>query len=753
MPVAPNNAQIALFAETVFGWCEGFIPLRGIAEKGLARQPAPENTWCPAEQDAGSSLAQFAQRVLETGHAAYVIPGTVAAKGQARAAEVQQMQAVVVDLDDCDIAAVRAHLQQHLGQPTLVVESGGRTSDGQPKLHLWWKLTEAVTGPEVADLCRLRGDVALKVGGDRHFASAHQPIRIPGTVYRKNGANRLVRICAHTPIEHDLAEFAAKVAEMPPLTGGNGSASDDIFAAKPSLDAVLTNPVREGDQDAWSRFQGASAAIGHFLRMVHEGRMSKADGWTAICNYNAAMLRPPWPVDRLKTETARLWALHVERYGQASPASMAERPKRAKPVAFSLGALLDDHRGMPDDLIAPRVLTPGGLLVLGGAPKVGKSDFLISWLVHMAAGVPFLGFAPPHPLRVFYLQAEIQYDYLRERIKQIALPADVIAAARDTFFATPKLNMLLDATGVAQAHELICNAFPEAPPDILCIDPIRNLFDGGPDSGGENDNTAMMFFLKDRVEALRDAVNPDAGIILAHHTRKTSKQQVKDDPFQALSGASALRGFYTSGLVMHRPDEDSSIRRLEIELRNGPALPAKVIDKIAGRWVELDQNHQRLVRAEIGAKQDAERLRKHDVILSLLFDEAAKGELYTSTQFAEAFENIGSLGSKHTIQDRVSVLATQGHIKFLRDGSAFGYRKATSRTGYLVVEDMRFKPAETVGPDTGEIAVMAAPVLPSHYKCPNSGATLDVENPEVWVPHKSDEAPPLTYKSDEGQTI
>ncbi|PKP67055.1 MAG: hypothetical protein CVT86_02460 [Alphaproteobacteria bacterium HGW-Alphaproteobacteria-8] len=76
---------------------------------------------------------------------------------------------------------------------------------------------------------------------------------------------------------------------------------------------------------------------------------------------------------------------------------------------------------MPADLIGPRVLTPGGLLVLGGAPKVGKSDLLIAWLVHMAAGVPFLGFTPPRPLRIFYLQAEIQYHYLRERMQQIGL--------------------------------------------------------------------------------------------------------------------------------------------------------------------------------------------------------------------------------------------------------------------------------------------------------------------------------------------
>jgi hypothetical protein len=36
---------------------------------------------------------------------------------------------------------------------------------------------------------------------------------------------------------------------------------------------------------------------------------------------------------------------------------------------------------MPDDLIGPRLLTPSGMLVLGGAPKVGKSDFLINLAV------------------------------------------------------------------------------------------------------------------------------------------------------------------------------------------------------------------------------------------------------------------------------------------------------------------------------------------------------------------------------------
>lgn len=111
--------------------------------------------------------------------------------------------------------------------------------------------------------------------------------------------------------------------------------------------------------------------------------------------------------------------------------------KTAKPAtagatyrAYALGDLLDDTAPMPEDLISKRLLTPAGMLVIGGAAKVGKSDFVLSLLVHMAAGEPFLGFAPPRPLRVFYLQAEIQKPYLTERVKLMRIAEDVISRAR-----------------------------------------------------------------------------------------------------------------------------------------------------------------------------------------------------------------------------------------------------------------------------------------------------------------------------------
>jgi len=485
-----------------------------------------------------------------------------------------------------------------------------------------------------------------------------------------------------------------------------------------------------------------SAAIGHYIRLVHEGKLTPNDGWEAICQYNAAMVRPAWPMERLQQEADRLWALHVRKNGPALLRNDADQvASPATMLAYKLRELLGDTSPMPDDIIAPRVLTPGGLLVLGGAPKVGKSDFLISLLVHLAAGVSFLGFTPNRALRVYYLQAEIQYHYLRERLQGIRLDASVIAAALDNLVATPKLRLLLDEKGIALAAASIREHFPDAPPDIICIDPIRNLFDGGPDSGGENDNAAMMFFLNERVERLREAVAPDCGVILAHHTKKMNRKAVGEDPFQALSGASALRGFYTSGLLMHRPDEDSTLRRLEIELRNGPSLATKLIDKENGRWVEINPMNERLVRHDIGAKHDAERERKGDVILNLIAEQGMQGKMYTLMQFASKFENKGSLGSETSIRNRIHVLATKGHVKFVRGEEAerLGLPQGATKYGYLCVKDMVLQTdAEHVNGETGEVEPAVVKVVPTHFMCPQTGAVLPVENPDVWVDQEVD---------------
>ncbi|WP_264683192.1 hypothetical protein [Wolbachia endosymbiont (group B) of Euphydryas aurinia] len=65
-----------------------------------------------------------------------------------------------------------------------------------------------------------------------------------------------------------------------------------------------------------------------------------------------------------------------------------ENTTEHKITSFSARHYLNDKSPMPKDIIGPRILTPGGLLVIGGTPKIGKSNFLLSMLVHLAAGTP-----------------------------------------------------------------------------------------------------------------------------------------------------------------------------------------------------------------------------------------------------------------------------------------------------------------------------------------------------------------------------
>jgi len=400
---------------------------------------------------------------------------------------------------------------------------------------------------------------------------------------------------------------------------------------------------------------------------------------------------------------------------------------------YTMGEILDDDTPTPPDLVSNRIVMHGCVTVFGGAPKVGKSDFLLAWLAHMAAGVAFLNMVPARPLKVVYIQAEVRYPYLKERMHNIVLPKEALALARRNLMVTPQLQLVLNDEGLEQLIQAISAHFAGEPPDIIAIDPIRNVFDGG-SAGGENDNDAMMFFLTRRVAKLHLAVNPDAGVILVHHTKKITKRQFEEDPFQAFAGASSLRSYYSASLMLHRPDEASTVRQLIFELRNGPGLPTRCVDKVDNQWTIVNDS-ERLVLKEYGHRLDAERLRKLDVILQILLDESLKGNCYTANQFAEAFEGKAGLGGERTIRERLSALATQGYIKYFRNAQDYGLPSiGRSKFGYLCVESMVVNlPQGDPDPDTGEVPTVPLRVLPTHYKCPLSGAAMPVENPEVWV--------------------
>ncbi|WP_353285560.1 AAA family ATPase [Wolbachia endosymbiont (group B) of Agrotis puta] len=241
-----------------------------------------------------------------------------------------------------------------------------------------------------------------------------------------------------------------------------------------------------------------------------------------------------------------------------------ENTTEHKITSFSARHYLNDKSPMPKDIIGPRILTPSGLLVIGGTPKIGKSNFLLSMLVHLAAGVSFLGMKPARPLKIFYLQNEMEY---RERLQKLRISKKTLDAGTENLVITQKIKLTLN---VEEIKEIMYENLDVKTVDVIVID---SLFD----------YRSMISFLKNDVDKLRSITNPMAGVIFTHYTKKVSTTTLKKNPFRALSGDNVLRSLYTSGIMIFRPERNTL--QLMYELKNGKPIPTKFINMVNGRWI------------------------------------------------------------------------------------------------------------------------------------------------------------------------
>ena len=214
----PSKAEIQTFFFALFGYCDGLIACRSFAEKTYSinnnrthQKSPPRNIWIATDEMMAINGYEFAKLANNIQTGCYVIPGTVAASGQAKSGDIVQMQTLLIDIDDGNTEEKLQLLSKTIGEPTLIVESGGITDCGHKKLHIYWQLEKSVQGEELQQLLRLRHKIALYAGGDLHFKSAHQPIRVAGSIYHKGKNAKLVKIRAYNPVEYTLAELTESV--------------------------------------------------------------------------------------------------------------------------------------------------------------------------------------------------------------------------------------------------------------------------------------------------------------------------------------------------------------------------------------------------------------------------------------------------------------------------------------------------------------------------------------------------------------
>jgi hypothetical protein len=198
--------MISWYTRTLFDFIDfepdDYVVLRGIAERGTPHEGLKPTSvpvqpaLVPLHEVAIAAARRWAQYHFAT----YIVPG-VTKDPRATARSICLMTAVMVDLDQGDTRAKLDLAMQHWWQPSFIVESGGVTAEGTPKLHLYWLLPEP--SDDIMRVMKQRDLLARALGGDRALGiaehgdplgRAHQPIRIPGTVHAKGGNAKLVRL-------------------------------------------------------------------------------------------------------------------------------------------------------------------------------------------------------------------------------------------------------------------------------------------------------------------------------------------------------------------------------------------------------------------------------------------------------------------------------------------------------------------------------------------------------------------------------
>lgn len=342
------------------------------------------------------------------------------------------------------------------------------------------------------------------------------------------------------------------------------------FDATAWMPKATGEPVQPG-----GRNNAAASLAGQYIQAGDDLATVKAklDTW----NGNNPV---PLPQDEINTTIASVAKTHARNTGQPVPLEQA-RPAGA---GYDLFGLARDPRETPPYII-DGLFRHGDNVVLAGPPKSMKSFLMGDLLYGMAFGRDVLGFKVQREHRVAWLQAEMPWYETRLRANAHPWVKERLASGRPSNIWVSDRDFVhrLDIGGIRRTVEAV-EAHFGGPPDVLAIDSLAATYD----QESEIDNTQMQTFLQGRLGMFRQAWGQELTIFLIHHTAKMSAAVMAEDPFLAIRGASAIRGWYSAGMVMYRAPKDtaSGIRHLHFELRGAKEPDPKELRLDGGLMIE-----------------------------------------------------------------------------------------------------------------------------------------------------------------------
>lgn len=576
VPVAPDAAQAIAFFKVLFPARNGeSVHMRAVPEPKDGRHP--RNCHYALDENFDDNVRGFLDWCAVDGRAAFFLPGIVKGAGTGKA-DVLNLPAVLVDLDKGQTNENLKATEALLGPASIVVESGGATDAG-PKLHAYWCLASG--GDNVGQVCAAREELAKRYGGDPAFKQAAQVIRLPGSVHFK-GAPKLVKLRSVVGgTGYDMARIASqlKIGNAKPASSNVVDFLDysKVEVRHSDVERVLSAPIHEGAADDLTRFEGVGKALGHFIRGMREGRYTEAEAWTAACEWNAAVLVPPWSEERLMGDWARLLRIDIQARGPIVPVQAVMEPKHAEGWsvvdwrADRFAGASPERRWLVEGLIP--LATPGLFAAVGDA---GKSMLALQLALHITTSPPInlaaamdlsspRFFGQPVLARgaAVILTAEDDADELHRRLNGLD---PTFARSKAPLFVVPMLStggarsILIDGPSGPMPtefwRELRAQLLAIPNLRLVVLDPLSSFV--GADINKDNlAGAALMTMLGEL------AATSGAAIMLVHHFAKATMPTNLSDARGSIRGAGALVDNGRWSLVLWEAEPDDAAKVLK----------------------------------------------------------------------------------------------------------------------------------------------------------------------------------------------
>lgn len=249
---------------------------------------------------------------------------------------------------------------------------------------------------------------------------------------------------------------------------------------------------------------------------------------------------------------------------------------------------LDTKKFKPVEWLIDGILPAGGLGIIAGKSKIGKSWLVLHIALCVAGGLPAFGRIQTKKSSVLYLALEDNERRLQDRIRKLIGPDEIPEA----------LGMFTEWVTVDDGCFGRIELFLEFNPDcrLIIIDTFGKIR-GRPDS---RNSSVYQQDYKDMGAFKTLADKHNVSILLVHHTRK----QDASDALDLVSGSTGLVGAADTIMVLTRPrgDPDGKFIVTGRDIKDDVEQAAR-FDKETGQWTLLGP------ASEVTQKNASEKIR------------------------------------------------------------------------------------------------------------------------------------------------